>query len=153
MSKLFSRIAWTCIIAFIIFLICNFTGIISRDNYINKPVLVAFIFIVPVVFGGTFAILSLSFAMNRTTYLARIKQYRQLKAFRDIMDYIYVRDFEAAADAYNNRLKHGYQKDFMFGYFLGASLTSDDSERLEKTSKRLKGIYDSFNPANIDFNK
>jgi|JFJP01.1.fsa_nt_gi ABC-type multidrug transport system permease subunit len=153
MSKLFIRLAWTCVIAFFIFVIGIATGIIDRSIFINNRVLVGVMFIFPFLFGCIFAILSLSFGQNRSIYLARIKEYRQLKAFRDIMDKIYFKDFEAAVNIYNNRLKKGYRKDFMFGYLLGTTLSSTNPERVEKASTRLKAIYDSANPANIDMNK
>ena len=147
MSRLFLRIAWTCIIIFIIFMITLFTGIIDISVFVNRPVLVAIVFMFPFLFGTIFAIIGLAFGQNRSIYLARIKEYRQLKAFRDIMDCIHFKDFEA----YNNRLVDGNPKDFLYGYFLGSSLTADEPIA-SRSLVKLKRIYDAANPSKINFN-
>ena len=153
MARLFLRIAWSCVIIFFITIILLFSNIINKDVFTQNPVLMMILFIGPFMFATIFIIIAIVFGQNRTSYMLRIKKYRQIKTVRDIMDYIYVRDFEAARDAYNNRLKDGLIKTFLFGYFLGTSLSSDDPKRVEISEKTLKKLYDDFNPAKIDFNK
>ena len=88
---------------------------------------------------------------KRYRYMAAIKLYRENRQFVKVLDSIRANDFNAAVDAYD-MIKPGDKKKFLYGYFIGMALHSDDPKRLEQAKEKFDVLRGQYDPANVVFN-
>lgn len=149
LTKVYFIAAYAALILFVISLI----GILVYG--IKTPDASSILFTLPLVF--MIASLGISFIgqyhlNKRLRYREAIKLYRENRLFVKVLDSIRANDFDTAVNAYN-MVKVGTDKrKFLYGFFIGMALHSDDPKRLEQAKEKFDVLRGQYDPANVVFN-
>jgi hypothetical protein len=123
---------------------------IPNDN--SSGAVAIAIFIMPLVSGMTLGAIGQYHLNKRIRYKYAIKEFRENRMFVKVLDSLRANDFNTAVDAYNYINPRTDKRKFLYGYFIGMALHSDDPKRLEQAKDKFDVLRGQYDPANVVFN-
>jgi hypothetical protein len=154
LGKSYFIAAYAMVVVFLLMIVGLILGVATnrfpQDN--SSGAVAMAIFIMPLVGGITLGAIGQYHLNKRIQYKYAIKEFRENRQFVKVLDSLRENNYNAAVDAYNMINPGTDKRKFLYGYFIGMALHSDDPKRLEQAKDKFDVLRGQYDPANVVFN-
>jgi len=122
----------------------------------DSPILILTLLLSPIILSMVFGFIGSAYRNERLFYKAKIKEYRQRKFFKQIINLIKINNFKDAKNIYNTLITEKEYKRFLYPYIVAASIyayayTESDIERSRYGEEKLQAVLEFYDPNKIEF--
>jgi hypothetical protein len=153
-AKIYFILAYSMVIILFMVMTLMIVHVINISK-LHSILLVLTLMLSPIILGMIFGFIGSLYYNERMMYKAKIKEYRQRKFFKQIINLIKVNNFKDATKIYNTLITEKEYKRFLYPYITAAAIyayayTQDDIERSRHGEEKLQTILDFYDPNKIE---